>query len=144
MGLYTPLSRPKPYAVSGATANTTASPLSWSSHARRKALTASARRASGVAGGRSARTRRRAEEAGRRQAAGVRRITGDLTVRGVTRQVTVDFELTGSGRDPQGSQVAAFTGRTVIDRRDRGVSGARGMVGRKVTLEFRVAAVRRS
>ncbi|NEE17869.1 YceI family protein [Streptomyces sp. SID7499] len=71
-------------------------------------------------------------------------VTGDLTVRGVTRQVTVDLELTGSGRDPQGSQSAAFTGRTVIDRHDWGVSGARGMVGRKVTLEFDVTAVRRS
>ncbi|SMQ17688.1 Polyisoprenoid-binding protein YceI [Streptomyces sp. Ag82_O1-12] len=73
------------------------------------------------------------------------RVTGDLTVRGVTRQVTVDFELTGSGRDPQGGgHLAAFTGRTVIDRHDWGVSGARGMVGRKVTLEFDVMAVRRS
>ncbi|MEW2808572.1 YceI family protein [Streptomyces massasporeus] len=71
-------------------------------------------------------------------------VTGDLTVRGVTRQVTVDFELTGSGRDPQGNQSAACTGRTVIDRHDWGVSGARGMVGRKVTLEFDVTAVRRS
>ncbi|MEU6471450.1 YceI family protein [Streptomyces massasporeus] len=72
------------------------------------------------------------------------RVTGDLTVRGVTRQVTVDFELTGSGRDPQGSRLAAFTGRTVVDRHDWGVSGARGMVGRKVTLDFDVTAVRRS
>ncbi|MFF5844195.1 YceI family protein [Streptomyces massasporeus] len=71
-------------------------------------------------------------------------VTGDLTVRGVTRQVTVDFELTDAGRDPQGSRSAAFTGRTVIDRHDWGVSGARGMVGRKVTLEFDVTAVRRS
>ncbi|MFE5759796.1 YceI family protein [Streptomyces massasporeus] len=72
------------------------------------------------------------------------RVTGDLTVRGVTRQVTVDVELTGSGRDPQGSRLAAFTGRTVVDRHDWGVSGARGMVGRKVTLDFDVTAVRRS
>ncbi|MFF7377602.1 YceI family protein [Streptomyces massasporeus] len=72
------------------------------------------------------------------------RVTGDLTVRGVTRQVTVDFELTGSRRDPQGSRPAAFTGRTVVDRHDWGVSGARGMVGRKVTLDFDVTAVRRS
>ncbi|MGW7498407.1 YceI family protein [Streptomyces luteogriseus] len=71
-------------------------------------------------------------------------VTGDLTVRGVTRQVTVDFELTGSGRDPQGGRLAAFRGRTVIDRHDWGVSGARGMVGRKVTLEFDVTAVRRT
>jgi polyisoprenoid-binding protein YceI len=71
-------------------------------------------------------------------------VTGDLTVRGVTRQVTVDFELTEAGRDPQGAFRAAFTGRTVIDRGDWGVSGARGMVGRKVTLEFDVTAIRRS
>lgn len=50
-------------------------------------------------------------------------VTGDLTVRGVTRQVTVDFELTGSGRDPQGGHLAAFTGRTVIDRHDWGSAG---------------------
>ncbi|MFJ8592294.1 YceI family protein [Streptomyces sp. NPDC093598] len=71
-------------------------------------------------------------------------VTGDLTVRGVTRQVTVGFELTGAGSDPQGAFRVAFTGRTVIDREDWGVSGARGLVGRKVTLEFDVAAIRRS
>ncbi|MGI5368643.1 YceI family protein [Streptomyces iakyrus] len=71
-------------------------------------------------------------------------VTGDLTVRGVTRQVTVSFELTDSGHDPQGGHRAVFTGRTVIDREDWGVSGARGMVGRKVALDFDVMAVRRS
>lgn len=44
-------------------------------------------------------------------------------VRGVTRQVTVDFELTDAGRAPQGSRSAAFTGRTVIDRNDRASAG---------------------
>ncbi|MFD5156466.1 YceI family protein [Streptomyces hawaiiensis] len=71
-------------------------------------------------------------------------VTGDLTVRGVTRRVTVDVELTDAGRDPQGAFRVAFTGRTVIDRGAWGVSGARGMVGRKVTLEFDVTAIRRS
>ncbi|MER7477745.1 YceI family protein [Streptomyces sp. NPDC126510] len=71
-------------------------------------------------------------------------VTGDLTVRGVTGQVTVDFGLTGAGHDQQGTFRAAFTGRTVVDRHDWGVRGARGLVGRKVTLEFDVTAVRRS
>ncbi|GAA2769250.1 YceI family protein [Streptomyces indiaensis] len=72
------------------------------------------------------------------------RVTGDLTVRGVTGPVTVDFELTGTDRGPQGALWAAFTGRAALDRHDWGVSGARGMVGRKVLLEFEVTALRRS
>ncbi|MFF6913659.1 YceI family protein [Streptomyces sp. NPDC012466] len=79
------------------------------------------------------------------QAGGTRfQVTGDLTVRGVRGQVTVDFEPTGAGHDPQGAFLAAFTGRTVIDRGAWGVGGARGMVGRKVALDFDVTAIRRS
>ncbi|MDT0389070.1 YceI family protein [Streptomyces sp. DSM 41921] len=69
-------------------------------------------------------------------------VTGDLTVRGVTRPVTVDFTLTGAGADSSGSFRASFLGRAVIDRADWGVSGGGAMIGRKVTLEFDVTAVR--
>ncbi|GGX14700.1 YceI family protein [Streptomyces lomondensis] len=72
------------------------------------------------------------------------KVTGDLTVRGVTRPVTVDVELTGAGKDPQGVFRVGFTGRATIDRDTWGVSGGRGMVGRKVTLELDIAAIRRS
>ncbi|MET9759319.1 YceI family protein [Streptomyces sp. NPDC006372] len=71
------------------------------------------------------------------------KVTGDLTVRGVTRPVTVDFELTGAG-DERGGFRVGFTGRTTIDREEWGVSGGRGLVGRKVTLEFDVTAVRQA
>ncbi|MFF5983812.1 YceI family protein [Streptomyces olindensis] len=72
------------------------------------------------------------------------RVTGDLTVRGVTRPVTVDVELTGAGNDPRGAFRVGFTGRAVIDRDDWGVGGGRGMVGRKVALELDIAAIRQS
>ncbi|MGC0205037.1 YceI family protein [Streptomyces levis] len=71
-------------------------------------------------------------------------VTGDLTVRGVTRPVTVDFTLTGAGSDDSGAFRASFLGRTVIDRVDWGVTGGGAMIGRRVTLEFDVTAVRRS
>ncbi|WJV44227.1 YceI family protein [Streptomyces flavofungini] len=75
------------------------------------------------------------------------KVTGDLTVRGVTKTVTVDFELTGAEQDPVDGLRAGFRGSVTIDRKDWGVNwnAATGvMVAAKVTLEFDVAAVRRS
>ncbi|MFF6782690.1 YceI family protein [Streptomyces sp. NPDC012510] len=69
-------------------------------------------------------------------------VTGDLTIRGVTKPVTVDFELTGAENDPQGSAHVRFAGSTTINRNDWAVSGGKGMVGPKVTLEIEVVAVR--
>ncbi|GAA4637812.1 YceI family protein [Actinoallomurus vinaceus] len=73
------------------------------------------------------------------------KVTGDLTIRGVTRPVTVDFELTGAEHDPQGDFRVAFTGSITINRNDWGVNwnaATRIMVSPKVTLEFDVAAIR--
>ena len=77
-------------------------------------------------------------------------VTGDLTIRGATKPVSVDFELTGAGYDPQGAFRAGFRGTVTIDRRDWGVSwnavleGGGALVSQKVTLELTAAAVRRS
>lgn len=75
-------------------------------------------------------------------------VTGDLTIRGVSKPVTVDFELTGAGTDPWGSFRAGFEGTAVINRKDWGVSwnalveGGDALVSDKVTLEFDVTAIR--
>ncbi|MFI2280395.1 YceI family protein [Nocardia beijingensis] len=71
-------------------------------------------------------------------------VTGDLTIRGVTRPVTVGFELTGVQNDPNGARRVGFTGATTINRKDWGVhwKAAAGMVAPRVTLEFDVAAIR--
>jgi polyisoprenoid-binding protein YceI len=73
-------------------------------------------------------------------------VTGDLTIRGVTKPVTVDFKLTGAKTDPQGNFRADFAGSATINRKDWGVhwNAAPGVVSKKVTLEFDVAAIRRS
>jgi polyisoprenoid-binding protein YceI len=48
-------------------------------------------------------------------------VTGDLTVKGNTRSVTLDVNKTGSGTNPWGQQVAGFTGTTQISRKDFGL-----------------------
>ncbi len=76
------------------------------------------------------------------------RVTGDLTIKGVTRPVTVDFELIGTAVDPFGNERIGFEGTTTINRKDFGVSWnvaleAGGvLVSEKVTLEFEVSAVK--
>lgn len=76
------------------------------------------------------------------------RVTGDLTIRGVAKAVTIDFEFTGSVVDPWGNLRLGFEGATTINRKDWGVSWnapleAGGvLVSEKVNLEFEVAAVK--
>jgi polyisoprenoid-binding protein YceI len=72
------------------------------------------------------------------------KVIGDLTVRGVTKPVTVDFELTGTDNDSSGNVRARFKGSATINRKDWGVrwAAAAGMVSKKVTLELDGAAIR--
>ncbi|WP_433355293.1 YceI family protein [Microtetraspora malaysiensis] len=74
-------------------------------------------------------------------------VTGDLTMRGVTKPVTVDVELTGAENDPRGDFRVRLTGSTTINRNDWGVNWNAAttiMVSPKVTLEFDVTVIRRS
>lgn len=70
------------------------------------------------------------------------RVTGDLTIRGVARPVTLELRLTGAESDAPGGSRVGFTGRATVDRTDWGINWGRGMIGRKVKLEFEVAATR--
>src|SRR3954469_11250208 len=49
-------------------------------------------------------------------------ITGDLTVRGVTRPVTLEASYEGTGKDPWGGERAGFSATATINRTDFGVS----------------------
>ncbi|MGQ0519698.1 MAG: YceI family protein [Actinomycetota bacterium] len=76
------------------------------------------------------------------------RVTGDLTIKGVTKPVAIDFEYTGAATDPFGNQRIGLEGRTTINRKDWGVAWNAALeaggvlVSEKVTLEFEVSAVR--
>jgi polyisoprenoid-binding protein YceI len=76
------------------------------------------------------------------------RVTGDLTVRGVTRPVSVDFEYGGSATDPFGNARVGFDGSVSISRKDFGITwnaalDAGGvLVSDKVDLEFEISAIK--
>ena len=75
-------------------------------------------------------------------------ITGDLTINGVTKPVTVPFELSGSAQDPFGNIRIGLEGGTAINRKDWGVTWNAALetggvlVSDKVKLEFDVSAIR--
>ena len=75
-------------------------------------------------------------------------LTGDLTIRGVTRPVTIDFEYTGTATDPYGSVRIGLEGSAVLHRKDFGVSwnavleGGGVLVSEKVTLQLEVSAIK--
>ena len=49
------------------------------------------------------------------------RVSGDLTIRGVTRPVVLDAEYAGSVTDPYGNTRAGFAARTSVDRKEFGL-----------------------
>jgi polyisoprenoid-binding protein YceI len=49
------------------------------------------------------------------------RLVGDLTIRGVTKEVTLDSTFEGTGKDPWGGTRAGLRATTKIDRRDWGL-----------------------
>lgn len=76
------------------------------------------------------------------------RVTGDLTVRGVTKPITIAFEYTGSAVDPFGNARIGLEGKVTVNRKDWGLDwnvplNAGGvLVSEKVTLEFEVSAIK--
>jgi polyisoprenoid-binding protein YceI len=79
---------------------------------------------------------------------GVADVTGDLTIRGITRKVTVPVRLLGVSRSG-GKQRAGFETAFVIKRRDFGVTGGRwvaefpGVLGEDVTVRIIAGGVSR-
>lgn len=76
------------------------------------------------------------------------RVTGDLTIKGVTRPVTVDLTYEGTATDPFGNDRLGLEGSVVVNRKDWDLTWNAPLetggvlVGEKVTLEFEVSAIR--
>ena len=75
-------------------------------------------------------------------------LTGDLTIKGVTRSVVFDLEFEGVAVDPWGNTKAGFTASTEISRKDFGLEWnvaleAGGvLVGDKVKIQLDIQAVK--
>jgi len=76
------------------------------------------------------------------------RVSGDLTIRGVTKPVSIEFEFTGSAVDPSGNVRVGFEGSTTINRKDWGVNWNAALeaggflISENVTLEFEISAIK--
>jgi polyisoprenoid-binding protein YceI len=74
-------------------------------------------------------------------------VDGDLTLKGVTKQVPLKLELNGFGPDPYGGTRAGFTATAEINRRDFGVNFSAPMqnggavVADKITINLEIEAV---
>jgi polyisoprenoid-binding protein YceI len=73
---------------------------------------------------------------------------GDLTIRGVTREVALEGEYLGTNRSPYGFEVAGFSARTRINRKDYGLNWNAALetggvlVGDEVRINLEVEAIR--
>ena len=76
------------------------------------------------------------------------RVIGELTIRGQTREVVLDAQYEGRGKDPWGGTRAGFTASTKIDRRDWGLmwnaalEAGGVLVSNEIRIEIEVQAVK--
>ncbi|MBV2353426.1 YceI family protein [Streptomyces sp. J2-1] len=76
------------------------------------------------------------------------RITGDLSLLGVTKPVTIDLEFNGAAKDPFGNDRAGFEGKAEILRSEWGLTWNAALetggvvVSDKIKLQFDVSAIR--
>ncbi len=74
-------------------------------------------------------------------------VTGDLSIKGVTKPVTLDVEVLGVSDDPWGGTRVGFEGSTTISRKEFGVDfqipmdGGRFLVGDKIDILISAQAV---
>jgi polyisoprenoid-binding protein YceI len=75
------------------------------------------------------------------------RVTGDLTIRDVTRPVVLDVEFDGLTKGIRGDERAAFSASTEIDREDWGIMWNMALetggvlVGKRVRIELEIQAI---
>ncbi len=77
-------------------------------------------------------------------------VTGDLTIKDVTRQIAFTLTYTGSALDPFGNTRVGFEGSVIVNRKDFGLTWNAALetggvlVSEKVTLEFDISAIKQA
>jgi polyisoprenoid-binding protein YceI len=75
-------------------------------------------------------------------------LTGDLTIKGVTKSITLDFDYQGAATDPFGNQRLGFEGTHTISREDYGITWNAKLetggvlVSDKIILEFDLSLIK--
>jgi polyisoprenoid-binding protein YceI len=76
------------------------------------------------------------------------RVVGNLTIRDVTREISLDVEYGGRAKGPWGGEHMGFVARTSVDRRDFGLNWNQVLetggivVGDRIEIEVYVEAIR--
>ncbi|GAA2272648.1 polyisoprenoid-binding protein [Streptomyces ruber] len=76
------------------------------------------------------------------------RVTGDLTILGTTKPLTIDLEFNGSARDPFGNERVGFEGKAEILRSEWGLTWNAALetggvlVSDRIKLVFDISAIR--
>ncbi len=70
------------------------------------------------------------------------KVTGDLTIKGITKEVVLEVEVLGFGPGAQGSYISGWEAGAEIDRSDFGITYAPAMVGNEVKIVITVEARR--
>jgi polyisoprenoid-binding protein YceI len=69
-------------------------------------------------------------------------VTGDLTIHGVTKEVTLDVDGPSAAiKDPMGNSRMGASATTKINRKDFGVNGAAAMVADEITITLDVEMI---
>jgi polyisoprenoid-binding protein YceI len=71
------------------------------------------------------------------------KVTGELTLHGVTKEIVIDASLVGSGKDPWGGYRTGFTGTTSLKMADFGIKKDLGPASAIVELQLEVEGVRK-
>ena len=75
--------------------------------------------------------------------AGKLKVTGDLAIHGVTKEVVLDVDGPSAAiKDPWGNMRMGASATTKINRMDFGVAGAPGMVGDEISLTLDVEMIK--
>jgi polyisoprenoid-binding protein YceI len=76
------------------------------------------------------------------------RLVGELTVHGITREVTLETTFNGRGKNPYGQEVAGFSAQTTINRKEFGLTWNAALesggllVGNNLEIMIEVQAIR--
>ena len=74
-------------------------------------------------------------------------VAGDLTIKDVTKPITIEFEYTGTATDPFGNARFGFEGTSEINRKDFGLTWNAALetggilVSENIKLEFEISAI---
>jgi polyisoprenoid-binding protein YceI len=78
------------------------------------------------------------------------KIYGDLTIRGVTKEVVLDTEYSGIAKSPWGTENAGFNAVTKINRKDWGLNWnvaletGGWLVGEEITIDIEIEVVKQA